>query len=311
MEEFRLTHSLGPSHRMSSASFDFTLYLTSILSIRSEDFDVHLLPGGFTNVTARATFKQGIKLPSSFEYPNQVTSLILKMGTSFMHMEPSCAVPISRQAVEAKALRMLQGEGLALLGMESVLEQSSTLKFPRLIFHDTERHVLWMTDLGESKLFSDHILSNSSSHVEVEELGVVLGRFFGSLFVATRNPTIETIESLSDSHHLLGFLTAEAERVISQSAKEESPETTLLMERMQNALDERSNLEPCLGMVDFWPGSVLISKNGDCSLVDWEYFGLTNAGTELGMFGKSLFMDCKGLLNLETSLQWVIFISSC
>ncbi|KAG8954831.1 hypothetical protein FRC00_005659, partial [Tulasnella sp. 408] len=296
---------------MSSATFDFALYLTSILSIRSEDLDVHLLPGGFTNLTARATFKQGVKLPSSFEYPNQVTSLILKMGTSFMHMEPSCAVPISRQAVEAKALRMLQGEDLASLGMEKALEQSSTLKFPRLIFHDTERHVLWMTDLGESKLFSDHILSNCPPQGEIEELGVELGRFFGRLFVATRNPTAETVGSLSDSRHLLGFLTAEAERVLSQSAKEEYPETKSLMERMQNALDERSNLEPCLGMIDFWPGSILISKNGECSLVDWEYFGLTNAGTELGMFvGHFHFLVLNDQASNEAILTTKAFISS-
>ncbi|KAG8931660.1 hypothetical protein FRC01_000995 [Tulasnella sp. 417] len=232
---------------MSDATFDFTRYLASTLSIQSEDFNVHLLPGGFTNLTARAMFKRAIQLPSSFEYPNPVTSLILKMGTSFMRMEPSCAVPISRQAVEARALRMLQGKDLALSGIEKALEQSSSLNFPKFIYHDTERQVLWMTDLGESKLFSDHILSNSPPRAEIEELGVVLGRFFANLFMATRNPTTETVDSLSDSRHLLGFLTAEAERVLVQSAKEESLEANSLMERMQKALDQQSNLEPCLG----------------------------------------------------------------
>lgn len=284
---------------MSRATFDFTRYLTSVLSIRAENLDVQLLPGGFTNLTARATFKQAIKLPSSFNYSEPVTRLILKMGTPFMHMVPSCPVPISRQAVEARALRILQGEDLALPGVGRALVQSSPLKAPKLIFHDAERQVLWMTDLGESNLLSDHILYDSLPQVDVEKLGTMLGRFFGNLFVATQNPTVETVRSLSDSRHLLGFLTAEAQRVLSQLPPGEYPGTNSLTERMQSALDQRGNLEPCLGMIDFWPGSALIGKSGECSLVDWEYFGLTNPGTELGMFGECLHLDCKGAVNLR------------
>ena len=53
----------------------------------------------------------------------------------------------------------------------------------------------------------------------------------------------------------------------------------------------------CLGMVDFWTESVLIGKENDdndttnsrscqCGLVDWEYFGVSSAASELGMFRK-------------------------
>ncbi|KAG8953288.1 hypothetical protein FRC04_002698 [Tulasnella sp. 424] len=296
---------------MSSATFDFTRYLTSVLSIRAENLDVQLLPGGFTNLTARTTFKQAIKLPSSFNYSEPVTRLILKMGTPFMHMVPSCPVPISRQAVEARALRILQGEDLALPGVGRALAQSSPLKAPKLIFHDAERQVLWMTDLGESNLLSDHILYDSPPQVDVEKLGTMLGRFFGNLFVATQNPTVETVRSLSDSRHLLGFLTAEAQRVLSQLPPGEYPGTNSLIERMQSALDQRGNLEPCLGMIDFWPGSALIGKSGECSLVDWEYFGLTNPGTELGMFvGHFHFLVLNDEASTQTTVITKAFISS-
>jgi hypothetical protein len=70
-------------------------------------------------------------------------------------------------------------------------------------------------------------------------------------------------------------------------------EALVLSERAGNALCAKAEAEDvCLGMVDFWPGNILVELGefGRCGLIDWEYFGLTSASSELGMLRKLLFV---------------------
>ncbi|KAG8953287.1 hypothetical protein FRC04_002697 [Tulasnella sp. 424] len=273
---------------MSSSTFDFTLYLATTLSIRPEILEVEVLPWGYTNLTARASFKNPISVPSHFGYPDLIQSVILKVAKPFMHALPSYAVPMSRQAVEARALRILQGEELDTVAQ--ALGQSHPLKVPKLVFHDTNSHVIWMTDLGRSRILSDYILYESPQQVTIQALGRMLGCFFGGLFMATKNPSKEITRSLADSRHLLEFLTSQTERVVIDLPDGINSESTALLGRMRSALDSDVNQEQCLGMVDLWPGSVLIDDNGECGLVDWEHFGVTDPGSDLGMFAGHLHL---------------------
>ncbi|KAG8931659.1 hypothetical protein FRC01_000994 [Tulasnella sp. 417] len=266
----------------SHSTLDLTRYLADVLSIRPEDFEVEVLRGSYTNLAARATFKQPITLPSSFRYENPVQTVILKVAKPFMHVLPSYAVPMSRQSVEARALRIFRGEELE--GVTKVLARSQPLKVPELVFHDTSSNVIWMTDLGRSRILSDHILNGPPQQATIETLGTTLGRFFGGLFNNTKNPSSDTTRSLADSRHLMEFLTSQTERVVDELPGGVTPEIAALLGRMRSALDRESHPEQCLGMVDLWPGSVLIDDNGECGLVDWEHFGLTDPGTDLGMF---------------------------
>ncbi|KAG9020451.1 hypothetical protein FS837_008211, partial [Tulasnella sp. UAMH 9824] len=93
---------------------------------------------------------------------------------------------MSRQTVEARALRILGGEELE--RVVQVLAQSRPLKVPELVFRDTTSHVIWMTDLGASRILSDYILYGSPPQATIETLGRTLGRFFGGLFKVTKNP---------------------------------------------------------------------------------------------------------------------------
>ncbi|KAG8953259.1 hypothetical protein FRC04_002669 [Tulasnella sp. 424] len=265
----------------SNPTFDFTPYFTTILSIAPNEVDVQVLSGGYTNLTARATFSRPMNLPTHFNLPTAISSVILKRATPYMHAIPSQAVPIDRQAVEARALRILQGVEPSVPGVAQGLARVPTLRVPQLVFHDTEQNILWMTDLGEGKILTEYILSDSPSKSKLEELADALGRFVAGLHGGTKNPSPETTSTLSDSRHLFGFLTSDAARII----REESPEyrndpdgMQMLVDRMYSVLDPESNLEPCLGMVDFWAGSTLVSTDGDLGLLDWEYFGLSDPG---------------------------------
>ncbi|KIO34516.1 hypothetical protein M407DRAFT_209720, partial [Tulasnella calospora MUT 4182] len=262
----------------SDPTFDFVPYLATVLSLSPDEIDVRILSGGYTNLTARATFSRPTSLPTHFDFPTAISSVILKKATPYMHAFPSQAAPINRQAVEARALRILQGAEPSVPGVMEVLAGIPALKVPQLVYHDTEQNILWMTDLGRGKILTEYMLSDSRSDSKLEELADALGRFLAGLHSATKNPRPEIASSLSDPRRVLGFLTSDATRII----REESPEwkrdpngTQVLVDLMHRVLNHESNSEPCLGMVDLWSGNTLISADGELCLLDWEDFGLS------------------------------------
>jgi len=59
----------------------------------------------------------------------------------------------------------------------------------------------------------------------------------------------------------------------------------ILMARSEAGLENCANfVEASIGMVDTWAGCVLVDEEGSCGLVDWEWFGLSDAANELGQF---------------------------
>ncbi|KAG8980048.1 hypothetical protein FRC05_007491 [Tulasnella sp. 425] len=271
----------------SSQIFDFTPYFTTILYIAPDEVDVQVLSGGYANLTARATFSRPINLPTYFDFPTAISSVILKKATPYMHAIPSQAMPVGRQAVEALALRILQGAEPSVPYVAEALARVPTLRVPQSVFHDTKQNILWMTDLGEGKILTDYILSDSPSKSKVEELAGALGRFIAELHRGTKNPPPEMSSTLSDSRHVTGILTSDAERIIREDSlryRNDPDEMQVLMDRMYSVLDPENNLEPCLGMVDLWAGNILVSTHGELGLVDWEHFGLSDPGCEVGLF---------------------------
>ncbi|KAG8955468.1 hypothetical protein FRC04_008819 [Tulasnella sp. 424] len=233
----------------SSQIFDFTPYFTTILYIAPDEVDVQVLSGGYANLTARATFSRPINLPTYFDFPTAISSVILKKATPYMHAIPSQAMPVGRQAVEALALRILQGAEPSVPYVAEALARVPTLRVPQSVFHDTKQNILWMTDLGEGKILTDYILSDSPSKSKVEELAGALGRFIAELHRGTKNPPPEMSSTLSDSRHVTGILTSDAERIIREDSlryRNDPDEMQVLMDRMYSVLDPENNLEPCL-----------------------------------------------------------------
>ncbi|KAJ3539878.1 hypothetical protein NMY22_g4541 [Coprinellus aureogranulatus] len=95
-------------------AFDFVTYLeTQNIAPKapgntlSRNFDVKLLTGGFTNVTARVTFTQPISL---FGSSSTHSSAILKHAPPHLANDPSQSMSITRQVVEARALELMNGQ---------------------------------------------------------------------------------------------------------------------------------------------------------------------------------------------------------
>lgn len=263
------------------ALFDFAQYLSSVLSAPITNNSIQPLDGGLTNVTVRATFTPPAVL-SQFGPSQHFSSVVLKYAPPFIAEDPSQSLSVHRQAIEARALALLSGGSNATI--TQVLSSFPTIRIPELIHHDAEQNVLWMTDLGDTLTLSQYLARNPPSSA-VERIAAQLGEFLFEFFLATSDPPDDILPAISDATHTqetYSFLSSVTKKVLSSVG---NPDAERLAERVGEGLKSNGTVEPCLGMVDLWPGSILIDSRGDCGLVDWEYFGRSTAGSELGMLG--------------------------
>ncbi|PPR06485.1 hypothetical protein CVT26_004574 [Gymnopilus dilepis] len=328
---------------------------TSGTNFSNPTFTVQILTGGLTNHTARITFAAALLhvlprvLPLGVEgysrtdedILNQKT-VILKHAPPYIAADPSQAMSVDRQLVEKLALELVNyryvrtessGSRLKLEGLfEDRLiqdEESSpsrspgkiSLHVPRLIWHDRERSVLWIEDLGSMRTLSEILLDeddSTSANARLEEtikahlkqVSWDLGTFLARLYCITSNPPQHILSSLPSSdpgafHDYLANTVLE--NLKRPEAHISSQEAQLLVDKVRAGLRETADLtgkEVCLGMVDFWPESVLVDLDDHefprVGLVDWEYFGPSNAASELGMFLAHLHVH---LLNSSTSAR--------
>ncbi|TEB29428.1 hypothetical protein FA13DRAFT_1815209 [Coprinellus micaceus] len=124
------------------------------------------------------------------------------------------------------------------------------------------------------------------------ELARQLGSFLAQFHHASKSIPAETVRRLAPLstvvnggiHEYLVKLTRNTLSKLQGVTEEEKEEIAGRVERsLRDDTGESSG--GCLGMVDFWPGSVIVSADWrTCGLIDWEYFGRSNEGSELGMF---------------------------
>lgn len=266
--------------------FDFSVYLTSQLSIPLQQINIQPLTGGLMNLTVRATFTPPASL-SQFGQSGYCSSVVLKYAPPFIAADPTQPMSVHRQVIEAEALALLSGHSIP--AISEVLSKFPILRIPSLIHHDAERNVIWITDLGESQTLSQYLTSDPPPSLhDIEEIATNLGGFLAELFKATRDPPADTLSLVSTNSHtteIYSFLTSVTKKVLTEAG---ITDAELLSERVSQALQSNGTVEPCLGMGDLLPGNILIDSRRNIGLVDWEYFGLSSASSELGMLGESL-----------------------
>lgn len=272
-------------HLLSSITmvlFDFTLYITSLLPIPKHEIVIQPLTGGLMNLTVRVTFSPPANLVQIGQ-PRHFSTVILKYAPPFIAADPTQPMSVDRQAVEAQALVLLSGGSMP--AITEVLYKFPTLRIPELIHHDAEKNVLWMTDLGETQTLSEYLTSDPPLH-DIEKIAARLGEFLAELFKATRDPSVHTLSLIYDPSHnaeTYSYLVSVTKKVLTKAGVTSAE---LLTERVNQALQSNGTVEPCLGMADLWPGNILIDSRLNVGLVDWEYFGLSSASSELGMLGE-------------------------
>lgn len=273
---------------MPDSDFDFVSYIASVLFIPSHHITVQKLTGGYANVTVRATFFP----PADFTcigHPSQILdSVVLKYVK--ITMAPSTQVMSTEsQLIEAHALKLVSPESDILPGVSALRAKHPLVKIPRLIYHDTEKRVLWMSDLGSrTKLLTDWLTSDPPPLLHaVEQFASVLGQFLAEFASTTRNPSAEAFAHVPNLQAVGKFYEALASETRTCLMNSDIVDAETLAARSAQAFGDCGKIEPCLGMVDLWPGNVIVDEVGNCGLVDWEWFGLSSASNELGMFGKS------------------------
>jgi Phosphotransferase enzyme family len=258
--------------------FDFSSYFKSVLSVPPEQIYFQQLTGGLMNLTIRASFTPPANL---FQF-GHLSSAILKYAPPFMAADPTQPMSVHRQVIEAQALVLLSG--CSIPAISEVLSNFPLLRIPKLIHHDSERHVLWMTDLGETQTLSQYLTSDPLMH-DIERIATSFGAFLAELFRATRDPPDDIVTLFANPSHTAetySFVISVMNKVLTTAG---IANAELLAERVNEALQRNGTVEPCLGMADLWPGNILIDSCCNVGLVDWEYFGLSTASSELGMLG--------------------------
>ena len=250
---------------------------------------IQVLTGGVINAAVRASFTPPVDL-TRFGHPQSVPSVVLKYAPPYMINEPSVPYSTIRQDIEARALVLLDPNSDSALPASSLFVKYPNIITPRFIHHDYEEHVLIMTDLGSSVVAIDEWLTQDPPpHPEdVERIATDLGRFLGEFVIATSNPSEELLSTLqlpsnSDMiHQYNGYVVKNLKDVLRGV-----PDVDLLAKRVEDAagdLDFRQR-NSCLGMVDLWSKNIVINSDKNICLLDWEYFGWSNASWEMGLLG--------------------------
>ena len=155
--------------------FDFSSYLKSVLSVTPHE--IQQLTGGLMNLTIRVSFTP----PANLFRSGYLSSAVLKHAPPFMAADPTQPMSVHRQVIEAQALILLSG--CSIPAISEVLSKFPTLRIPKLIHHDAERHVLWMMDIGETQTLSQYLTSDPHVH-NIERIATSLGAFLAELFRA-------------------------------------------------------------------------------------------------------------------------------
>lgn len=296
------------------SSFNFTKYLEQPLSAHTAaggHFTVERLTNGLTNYTVRTTFSRPVSeiaTPTSGAGAGKLTglsltSIILKQAPPHIAWDPTRPLSVSRQLVEKRACEILAGADpeFPTLHMRLAGGAAGRVRVPQLIWHDAVENVLWLEDLGRMAPLSEVLLALTEDTAKGEEKEVLravaadLGTYLATLFSATANPPESFVQYMREVSDRTGIYDYLADVVLSYLRGAGMEDAAALSERVRTGFNESDDAEPpkCLGMVDFWPENVLVDlKYADattktrCGLVDWEYFGVSDASSELGMFRK-------------------------
>lgn len=273
---------------MGDADFDFVSYLSTVLSIPLDHITVNRLTGGHINLTVRAIFSPPADFSCIGQTPQFFDSVILKYATPFTVSNPTQTVSLERQAIEARALTLMSPDCGIIPGVSSLRAKYPSVKIPRLVHLDEERRVIWITDLGtQTRMVLDWLTSEPGpSPHDIERIASTTAQFLAEFASITRNPPADILPNLKTVGQFYEFLGSTPKKVLDSSGVD-VPDAGILTARAIAGLEDCGKVEPCIGMVDMWHGCILVHEDGSCGLVDFEWFGLSDAGNELGMFGKS------------------------
>lgn len=265
--------------------FDFTTYLSNLISIPPSQITIQFLTGGMSNVAIRASFTPPADL-TQFGHPQSVPSVVVKYAPPYMASDPSWPSNPMKQNIEARTLVLLDPKSEIALPVSSLFTKYN-IKIPRLIYHDYEKRVLLIADLGPSVVTVDNWLIQDPppNPEDVERIAKDLGRFLAEFVIATSEPDVELSPLLPNSVLIDSFNLYAVNTLKTLLPSHGVPDAETLIKRVEDVARESRKMDLCLGQVDLWCNNMVIDSNKNLCLVDWEYFGLSNASCEISLLG--------------------------
>ena len=287
--------------------FDFTTHLSKLLSIPPSQITIRSLTGGEINITVRASFTPPVDL-TQFGHPQSVSSVVLKYTPPYLVSDPSIPVNTFRQDIEARSLLLLDPRNKSALPVSSLFAKHPNIKIPRFIHHDYEKRVLIMTDLGSVVKIDDWLTQEPAPNSEdVERIAKDLGRFLAEFFITTSEPNIELLPLLPNSVLVDAFNLYVVNALKAVLPSYGVSDAEILIKRVADMARDSRETDLCLGMVDLWCNNIVIDSDKNVCLVDWEYFGLSNASCEMSLLGESFF---PGSISMKPCFSDILYDNS-
>jgi hypothetical protein len=289
------SNTISSSSRM--ATFDFEKYLSNIDP--KSKYTICALSGGRVNLTVRAIKAPRVDINAG-RFPGHET-IVLKYAPAFIAKDGQGApfstfrqvsvrshtfsLPMSKaliwlaKTIEARALGLFATPA----GELTSLCDKWDIKIPQLLHHDSNEHVIIMTDLGDLESLTEHLKCmtplNGKAHEEQQEykeLGTRLGGFMADL----HSPN--TFQKLGDKRENY-FENPVVHGVIHHNmivpifrrlTDFNIPFSEILYNRIeQDHIRPHEHWEQNFRLGDLWTGSVLLDWPKLC-VIDWEFAGL-------------------------------------
>ena len=216
--------------------------------------------------------------------PGEERSVIVKYAPPYVAADPDVPLDPSRLVFEARCLQALGPEGR----LHDVTR--SSIRPPRPLHVDAEKHVLVMEDVGDVPTLGRWLrgAGDEERARRAPDIGRTLGRFLGRLHRRTMDDEAykqaHTNQPVQETRYAIQYQAVAdlLERGGVADADELGARARDLGERL---------LKPgrCLTMGDLWPPSVLVLEDG-LRLIDWELSHFGHPAQDVAHFAAHLWM---------------------
>ena len=219
-------------------------------------------------------------------------SLIAKHAPPHIATNPDVPLSIERLSFEAKALSLFSSGGqLASLARQQI-------RPPELIAFDPDRSLLLMEDV---EAFAELNWVPTES-ISPKKTGQRLGQFIGNLHRKTfmdhelRN-TFANFEIQQVRHQL------QYEPAHEYGNWNDASTKTKIKKRSRDLGERLQGTGTCLVMGDLWPPSILVNKESDIRLIDWEFVHFGRPLQDIGHFAAHCRMQGQ-IAETSTADNW-------
>ena len=200
-------------------------------------------------------------------------SLIAKHAPPHIATNPDVPLSKERLSFEAKALSLFSSGGQ----LKSIASQQ--IRPPELLAFDPDRSLLLMEDVGAFTELNRVTMSAALSKKTGERLGQFIGNLHHKTFMdhEIRN-SFANLEIQKVRHQL------QYEPAYEYGNWNDSLTKTKIKKRSQDLGERLQDTGTCLVMGDLWPPSILVNKESDIRLIDWEFVHFGRPLQDIGHF---------------------------